>query len=111
MGRLAYEALEGTAARIADALQRAVDRAKRDVETAHWQVIRKAHDRLNRVVAEQPLSNACHWLDFHLWYAEVQRQYQETMSKRSVRSACRRAPIGAMISGWRIEQNKCPLTA
>jgi hypothetical protein len=50
VGRLAYEALEGTAARIADALQRAVDRVKRDVETAHWQVIRKAHDRLNRVV-------------------------------------------------------------
>jgi hypothetical protein len=32
MGRLAYEALEGNAARIADALQRAIDRAKRDAE-------------------------------------------------------------------------------
>jgi len=30
MGRIAYEALEGNAARIADALQHAVDRAKRD---------------------------------------------------------------------------------
>ena len=79
MGRLAYEALEGTAARIADTLQSAVDRAKRDVETAHWQVIRKAHDRLNRVVAQEPLCDACHWLDFHLWCAEVQRQYKETM--------------------------------
>jgi hypothetical protein len=28
---------------------------KRDVETAHWQVIRKAHDRLNQVVAQEPL--------------------------------------------------------
>ena len=36
VGRLAYEALEGTAARIADTLQIAVDRAKRDVESAHW---------------------------------------------------------------------------
>ena len=45
VGRLVYEALEGNAARIADALQRAVDRVKRDVETAHWQVIRKAQDR------------------------------------------------------------------
>ena len=81
VGRLAYEALEGTAARIADALQRAVDRAKRDVEIAHWQVIRKAHDRLNRVVAQEPLCDACHWLDFHLWCAEVQRQYQETMTR------------------------------
>jgi len=62
VGRLAYEALEGTAARIADTLQSAVDRAKRDVETAHWQVIRKAHDRLNRVVAQEPLCDACHWL-------------------------------------------------
>ena len=35
----------------------------------------------------------------------------ELISKRSVRSACRWAPIGAMISGWRIEHNKCPLTA
>jgi hypothetical protein len=52
---------------------------KRDVETAHWQVIRKAHDRLNQVVAQEPLCDACHWLDFHLWCAEVQRQYKETM--------------------------------
>jgi len=81
MGRIAYEALEGNAARIADALQRAVDRAKRDVETAHWHVIRKAHDRLDRATAEQPLSNACHWLDFHLWCAKVQRQYQDTMMR------------------------------
>ena len=81
VGRLAYEALEGSAARIADALQRAVDRAKPDTEAAHWQVIRKAHDRLKRAIAEQPLSNACHWLDFHLWCAEVQRQYQETMTR------------------------------
>jgi hypothetical protein len=81
VGRLAYEALEGTAARIADTLQIAVDRAKCDVESAHWQVIRKAHDRLNRVVAQEPLCDACHWLDFHLWCAEVQRQYQETMTR------------------------------
>ena len=32
-------------------------------------------------------------------------------SKRSVRSACRWAAIGAMIGGWRIKQNKCPLAA
>jgi hypothetical protein len=25
-------------------------------------VIRKAHDRLNRVVAQEPLCDACHWL-------------------------------------------------
>jgi hypothetical protein len=81
MGRLAYEALEGNAARIADALQRAIDRAKRDAEAARWQVIREAHDRLNRVVAQEPLCNACHWLDFHLWCAEVQRQYKETMMR------------------------------
>jgi hypothetical protein len=31
--------------------------------------------------------------------------------KRSARSACRWAPVGGMISGWRIEQNKCPLPA
>ena len=65
VGRLAYEALEGSAARIADALQRAVDRAKPDTEAAHWQVIPKAHDRLKRVVAQEPLYDACHWLDFH----------------------------------------------
>ena len=59
--------------------QRAVDRAKPDTEAAHWQVIRKAHDRLKRAIAEQPLSNACHWLDFHLWCAEDQRQYKESM--------------------------------
>jgi microcompartment protein CcmL/EutN len=81
MGRLAYEALEGNAARIADALQRAIDRAKRDAEAAHWLVIRKAHERLNQVVAQEPLRNACHWLDFHLWCAEVQRQYKETMMR------------------------------
>jgi hypothetical protein len=81
MGRLAYEALEGNAARIADALQRAIDRAKRDAEAARWQLIRDAHDRLNRVVAQEPLCNACHWLDFHLWCAEVQRQYKETMMR------------------------------
>jgi hypothetical protein len=81
MGRLAYEALEGNAARIADALQRAIDRAKRDAEAPHWQVIREAHDRLNRVVAQEPLCDACHWLDFHLWCAEVQRQYKETMMR------------------------------
>jgi hypothetical protein len=81
MGRLAYEALEGNAARIADALQRAIDRAKRDAEAAHWQVIREAHDRLNRVVAQEPLRDACHWLDFHLWCAEAQRQYKETMMR------------------------------
>ena len=68
MGRRAYDALEGSAARIADTLQIAVERAKRDVETVHWQVIRKAHDRLNRVVAQEPLCDACHWLDFHLWW-------------------------------------------
>jgi len=81
MGRLAYEALEGNAARIADALQCAINRAKRDGEAAHWQVIREAHDRLNRVVAQEPLCDACHWLDFHLWCAEVQRQYKETMMR------------------------------
>ena len=81
MGRIAYEALEGNAARIADALQHAVDRAKRDAKAPHWQVIRKAHDRLDRAIAEQPLSNACHWLDFHLWCAKVQRQYQDTMMR------------------------------
>jgi hypothetical protein len=81
MGRLAYEALEGNAARIADALQRAIDRAKRDAEAARWQLIRDAHDRLNRVVAQEPLCSACHWLDFHLWCAEVQRQYKETMMR------------------------------
>jgi hypothetical protein len=59
MGRLVYEALEGNAARIADALQRAIDRAKRDAEAAHWQVIRETHDRLNRVVAQEPLCDAC----------------------------------------------------
>jgi hypothetical protein len=32
-------------------------------------------------------------------------------SKRSVKSACRRAAIGAMIGGWRSKQNKCPLPA
>ena len=32
-------------------------------------------------------------------------------SKRSVRGPCRWAPIGAIISGWRIKQNKCPLAA
>ena len=37
--------------------------------------------------------------------------YPSAKSKRSVRSACRRAPIGAMISGWCIKQNKCPLAA
>jgi putative transposase len=31
--------------------------------------------------------------------------------KRSVRSACRWAAIGAMIGGWRSKQIKCPLTA
>lgn len=81
MGRVAYEALEGNAARIADALQRAVDRAKRDAKAPHWQVIRKAHNRLNQLVAQEPLRNACHWLDFHLWCAEVQRQYKETMMR------------------------------
>jgi hypothetical protein len=81
MGRLAYEALEGNAAGIADALQRAIDRAKRDAEAAHWQVIREAHDRLNRAVAQEPLCDACHWLDFHLWCAKVQRQYKETMMR------------------------------
>jgi hypothetical protein len=79
MGRLAYEALEGNAAGIADALQHAVDRTKRDADAPHWQVIRKARDRLNRVVAQETLCDACHWLDFHLWCAEVQRQYKETM--------------------------------
>jgi len=59
----------------------AIDRAKRDAEAAHWQVIREAHDRLNRVVAQEPLRDACHWLDFHLWCAEVQRQYKETMMR------------------------------
>jgi hypothetical protein len=81
MGRRAYDALEGSAARIADALQRAVDRAKCGTEASRWQTIRKARDLLNRAIVEQPLSNACHWLDFHLWCAEVQRQYQETMTR------------------------------
>jgi hypothetical protein len=80
-GRLAYEALEGNAARIADALQRAIDRAKREAEAADWQVIGATHDRLNRVVAQEPLCDACHWLDFHLWCAEVQRRYKETMMR------------------------------
>jgi hypothetical protein len=33
------------------------------------------------------------------------------MRKHSVRSACRRTPIGAMIDGWRSKQNKYPLAA
>ena len=45
------------------------------------QVIRETHDRLYRVVAQEPLCDACHWLDFHLWCAEVQRQYKETMMR------------------------------
>jgi hypothetical protein len=81
MGRLAYEALEGNAARIADALQHAVDRAKRDSNAPYWQVIRKARDRLNRIVAQERLRDACHWLDFHLWCAEVQHQYKESMMR------------------------------
>ena len=44
-------------------------------------MIRKAHNRLNQVVVQEPLRNACHWLDFHLWCAEVQRQYKETMMR------------------------------
>jgi hypothetical protein len=31
------------------------------------------------------------------------------LCKRSVRSACRWAVIGVKISGWRKDQNKCPL--
>ena len=62
MGRRAYEALECNAARVANALQRGVDRAKGEADAADWRVIRKAHDRLNRVIAQQPLSDACLWL-------------------------------------------------
>ena len=65
MGRRAYDTLECNAARVADALQHGVDRAKSDADAADWQVIRKAHDRLNRVIAQQPLSDACHWLGLH----------------------------------------------
>ena len=35
----------------------------------------------------------------------------ELHRKRSVSSACRCTPIGAMIGGWRSKQNKCPLAA
>jgi len=41
----------------------------------------------------------------------VLRDELSMQGKRSVRSACRRAAIGAMISGWRIKQNKCPQPA
>src|SRR6516225_9421271 len=61
MGRRAYDALEGNA--------------------ADWQVIRTAHDRLNRVIAQHPLSAACLFLDLHLRCVEVQRQYKETMAQ------------------------------
>ena len=43
MGRRAYEALECNAARVANALQHGVDRAKGDADAADWRVIRKAH--------------------------------------------------------------------
>ena len=81
MGRRAYDALEGNAARVADTLQRSIDRAKGDADAADWQVIRTAHDRLNRVIAQHPLSAACLFLDLHLRCVEVQRQYKETMAQ------------------------------
>ena len=51
-------------------------------------------------------SNEELWRDWN--YSEL---YPSWEGKRSVRSLCRRAPIGAMISGWWIKQNKCPLPA
>ena len=36
---------------------------------------------------------------------------RDFIRKRSARSACRGAAIGAMIGGWQIKQNRCPLTA
>ena len=107
MGRVAYEALEGNAARIADVLQRAVDRAKRGAKAPHWQVIRKVHNRLNQVVAQEPLRNACHWLNFHLWCAEVQRQYKETMMRLQ-----RMENVSGFCSDWnRIHHCSDPLVA
>ena len=79
--RRAYDALEGYAAQVADALQRGVDRAKGDADAADWQQIRKAHDRLNRVIAQQPLSAACHCLDLQIRCVEAQREYEETMAR------------------------------
>jgi hypothetical protein len=38
-------------------------------------------------------------------------QPKREFGKRSVRSVCRPAPIGAMIGGWRHQQNKCPQAA
>ena len=79
--RRAYDALEGNAAQVADTLQRGVDRAKGVAEAADWQVVRQAHDRLNRVIAQQPLSGACDYLELHLRGVEAQRQYQELMRR------------------------------
>ena len=42
--RRAYDALEGNAAQVADALQRGVDRAKGDADAADWQEIRNEVD-------------------------------------------------------------------
>jgi hypothetical protein len=43
MGRLAYDALDGKATQVTEALQYAVDRAKRDANATEWQILRKAH--------------------------------------------------------------------
>jgi len=59
MGRRAYDALDGKATQVADSLQYAVNRAKRDADAADWQILREAHRRLDHVIAQQPLSGAC----------------------------------------------------
>ena len=81
MGRRAYDALEGKATEVADTLQYAVSRAKRDADAADWRILRKAHRRLDRVIAQQPLSGACNYLELHLRCVEAQRQYQEIMRR------------------------------
>jgi hypothetical protein len=81
MGRHAYDALDGRAAQVADTLQCAVNRAKRDADAADWQILRKAHRRLDRVIVQQPLSGACDYLELHLRCVETQRQYQEIMRR------------------------------
>jgi hypothetical protein len=81
MGRRAYDALDGNAIEIADSFRYAVDRAKRHANAADWQTLRKAHRRLEHVIAQQPLSGACDHLELHLRCVEAQRQYQETMAR------------------------------
>ena len=81
MGRRAYDALEGKPTEVADTLQYAVNRAKRDANAADWQILRNAHRRLDRVIAQQPLSGACDYLELHLRCVEAQCQYQEIMRR------------------------------